>query len=221
MYTYFCGTCGWSGSVEESHVALNEHVYPECKVSTYHFQADMELVRKVRESKNNSWLDSGCIDDACPLCWAESGLKKPDYDCLGFSENWIDNTEDNYSNRSRGIAAELVFPNVPFKAVVRSLSRDEVLEHKAHFYLGLVKTSGSFFNQKVDHMYLQDWDEVIRVGEKWVIEEGNAYLNKINTFITKLQDTAKAKGYKAGWIWYRVKDEFGVDIANAMLPKAE
>lgn len=112
------------------------------------------------------------------------------------------------------------FPSVPFKAIVRSLSRDEVIEHKAHFYLGLVKTSSSFWSKKVDRLYLQDWDEAIRVGEKWLVEEGDAYLDKINTFIAKTQDTAKAKGYKAGWVWYRVKDEFGVDVANAVLPKA-
>ncbi len=220
MYKYFCGKCGWSGSVEESHVSLNEHLCPECKVSTYHFQADQELNKKVHEDKNNSWLNSGCIDDACPLCWAESGLQKPDYDSLVIPENWNDDTESKCSNRSRGIGACLEFPNVPFKAVVRSLSRDEVLEHKSHFYLGLVKTSGSFFNKKVDRLYLQDWDEAIRVGEKWMIEEGDAYLGKINAFIAKAQDTAKAKGYKAGWVWYRVKDEFGADVANAMLPKA-
>lgn len=221
MYTYFCGKCGWNGSVEESHVALNEHLCPECKVKTYHFQADRELVSKVWNDKNASWLNGGCIDDACPLCWAESGLQKPDYDSLIIPENWTDDTKKHCSNRQRGISADLEFPNVPFKAVVRSLGRDEVLEHKAHFHLGLVKTGGSWFNLKVDHLFLQDWDEAIRVGEKWMIEEGDAYLSKINTAIAKLHDMAKAKGYKAGWVWYRVKDEFGVEIANAMLPKAE
>lgn len=221
MYKYYCGKCGWNGSVEESHVSLNKHLCPECKVPTYHFQAEQDLVSNVHESKDNSWLNSGCIDDACPLCWAESGLQKPDYDSLVIPENWTDDTKSECSNRSRGIGACLEFPNVPFKAVVRSLTRDEVLEHESHFYLGLVKTNGSFFNKKVDRLYLQDWDEAIRVGEKWMIEESDAYLDKINAFTTKAQDTAKAKGYKPGWVWYRVKDEFGVDVANSMLPKAD
>jgi DNA repair protein RadD len=41
----------------------------------------------------------------------------------------------------------------------------------------------------------------------------------IKIYMNDLKAQAKAKGYKKGWIYYRLKDKFGEEIANKYMPK--
>lgn len=40
-----------------------------------------------------------------------------------------------------------------------------------------------------------------------------------NYYLPKYQQIAMENGYKPGWVFYKVKDKFGQDIANAVCPK--
>jgi hypothetical protein len=41
----------------------------------------------------------------------------------------------------------------------------------------------------------------------------------IKIYMNDLKAQAKAKGYKKGWIYHRLKDKFGEEIANKYMPK--
>lgn len=42
---------------------------------------------------------------------------------------------------------------------------------------------------------------------------------KVRLFIEEHKKIAKAKGYKRGWVYYKLKDQFGEEIANEFMPK--
>lgn len=218
MKQYVCGKCGWHGEVEKTHVSVGEHKCPQCGTAGYHFLATPEILKLFHSFDGASWVSDLCADDACETCWSESGMTKPDYDFYTIPATWVDDTKHQCSDRSRGIAARIEFDNIPHKASVRSLTRGEVIKEGAWFHVGLT-TGGR--HGTTEHHWLQTWEEAIALAEEWIAQEGETHLAKIANRIAVLQETAKAKNFKPGWVWYRVKDEFGLEVANTMLPKVE
>lgn len=217
---YVCGNCGWYGKIEECHVSEKEHLCPSCGKAGYHFSATPRINALFNSFDGAEWISAISVSDACEKCWTELGLTKPDYTQYILPDPWIEDTERSCGDRTHGVAAKLKFDHIPFMASVRSLSMDEVLKKNAWFHVGLTQ-DGSSWTRRTEHQYVQTWEDALSVAESWLLEQGGTHLTEIETYVSSLKETAKQKGYKAGWVWYQVKDKYGVDIANTVLPKEQ
>lgn len=56
-------------------------------------------------------------------------------------------------------------------------------------------------------------------GELAKISAQSIFEIEVRSFINQMKNTAKARGYKRGWIFHRVKDKYGEAVAKQFIPK--
>lgn len=134
-------------------------------------------------------------------------------------EDWSDDTQSYCGDRDRGVCVKVDADF--YKGIVRSTSPGEWWDGRAKFFATVVSHKTIFIHPAERPLceYVDSYEQALQMVSDAMWTAEMAKQEAIREQIEQWKATAQTRGFKAGWVWYRTKDEFGAEIANKYLPK--